>query len=170
MCRGARPVPAGCMGVVSCTMRASSSSSSDHGAVSVKRSPAGGGGLKTRVSPPLTPSRADEKHGHQVYPVAVGALGRGPANAIDGIDSELVRLDEPLGLRGAANTASHTRAKARSTPFQAGRPGCRAAWAQTSAPCRRAGRCIPPAASGRGGAPCCTSPPCTVMEAWRLRR
>src|SRR5690606_12570490 len=37
----------------------------------------------------------DHQHGHVVHAVAVRALGRGPADAVGGIDAELVRLDMP---------------------------------------------------------------------------
>ena len=42
----------------------------------------------------------DEDHRDEVDPVAVGALGRRPADPVGGVDAELVRLDEPALDRG----------------------------------------------------------------------
>ena len=43
-----------------------------------------------------------QKHRHPVHAIAVRALGCGAANAVGGVDAELVRLGEPslIALRG----------------------------------------------------------------------
>ena len=73
------------------------------------------------------------------------ALRRRPADAVGGVDAELVRLDVPARhrLQLAANSAPSARAAA-ARPARR-RPPARSA--RTSASCRRAGRCIESAAS-----------------------
>jgi hypothetical protein len=41
------------------------------------------------------PCAIDQDHGHKVHAVAVRAFGRGPANAVGGVDAELVGLHIP---------------------------------------------------------------------------
>ena len=145
----------GWIGVLSWMTRASSRTSVVHGSSIVKRRPVGPSASKTRVSPPLMPFAVDQHDGDEVDAVAMRAFGRRPADAVGGVDAELVRLDEP-GLRAldAARRARRTRAACAARPAP---PARRRRSARTSARCRRAARCIRSAASARvaarGGSP-----------------
>ena len=101
---------------------------------------------------------ADQDHGDEVDAVAVRAFGRRPADAVGGVDAELVRLDVP-GLRAAAarrGERGRTPAGRRAMPARRRRP---ARSARTSARGRRAARCIRPAASARDAATSSTASP-----------
>ena len=93
---------------------------------------------------------ADQRDRHQVDAVAMRAFGRRPADAVGGVDPELVRLDEPR-LRAAQRRrrARRTRAACGATPAPRARSPRSA---RTSARGRRAARCIRPAASARAAA------------------
>ena len=65
------------MGVVSWITRASSSSTTVQGRVSVKRWPLGPWASNTRDSPPLDAAPLDEEHRDQVNAVAVAPSGVG---------------------------------------------------------------------------------------------
>mmetsp|Transcript_41205 Transcript_41205/g.96295 ORF Transcript_41205/g.96295 Transcript_41205/m.96295 type:complete len:555 (-) Transcript_41205:257-1921(-) len=63
-------------------------------------------GLEHARLPTLDLVAAHHQNRHQVHAVAVGALGRGPADAVAGVDAKRVGLDEPgpLALEGRRDT------------------------------------------------------------------
>ena len=143
--------PAAESGVVSWITRASSISSIDHGSSMVKRTPALPCASNTRVSPPRTAWRRDQHHGDEIHTVAVRPLGRRAADAIGGVDAELVRLDVPAADR--LQLRKQLTERAEQLP-----PGRRATHlrrrsARTSARGRRAARCRRSAASAAAAAP-----------------
>src|SRR5450830_776787 len=114
----------------------------------------------------------DQKNSHQVDTIAVRALGGGSADAIGGVDAELVCFDEPgLGLAPAGRlSAAVTPATARNSCAQTG-------WATVLGNMGSNQRSMPPCkalySSGcqcdRCGT-CSTRSPCTTKQEWRRRR
>ena len=167
-CRDGRGRSSGWIGVLSWITRASSSTSVVHGSSIVKRSPSGPSASNTRVSPPLMPTRSTSTHGDEVDAVAVRAFGRRAADAVGGVDAELVRLDVPRLPASAATTQSRANDAEQPLPRAAPRrragsigsnqrsmPPCSALYS-TGCQCARCGDELEPSRrrrrSARGGA------------------
>ncbi len=140
------------MGVVSWIMRASSSSMSDQGSLRVKRWPLGPAASKMRVSPPFTPSRPTRNTATRSTPSRCAPSGVGrPMPSVVSMRNWWASRNQRSGP--SASACCDRPASAASSFARPAATRWHPAWARTSAACRRAGRCSPAAASGRGAAP-----------------
>ena len=62
----------------------------------------GTGGVEDVGFTPANIPATDEDHGDEIDPVTVSAFRRGTADAVRGVDAELMRFDEPLFARAGA--------------------------------------------------------------------